>query len=86
MRSLWKRIGDLEDASHIFKLTPPPGTPEARTARANFQDAIAALRQRTGGERRDHDPSDPEVDELAKEARSAFRQYIRVTRSGTKPG
>lgn len=81
MNSLRRRVENLEDTSHIFEPTPPPGTPEARAARESFQDAMGALRERTGGARVDHDPDDPVVDDLAKAARSAFRYYIRATRS-----
>jgi len=79
---LRKRLEDLENTSHIFELTPPPKSEKVRAAKESFRDAIGALRQRTGGERIDHSEDDPVVGELAREARSAFRHYIRVSRGG----
>ena len=84
MRSLWKRIADLEVAPRIAH-RPPRETPEAREAKESFRGAVGALRERAGAERVDHSDDDPVVGELAREAREKFRRYIRVTRSGAKP-
>ena len=79
MSGLRRRVEQLEAKPRI-EPTPRPENEEARIALARFQDAVGALRSRTGGERRDHDPDDPVVGELAAEARRRFRAYIRASR------
>ena len=85
--NLQARIQRLEDTV-VTVPEPAPGPPEteeARLAREEFEDALAALRERCGGrdELAEGVAHDPEAQRLAKRARELFRAWLRVTRGGS---
>ncbi len=80
--SLKSRIEQLENS--VVTVPEPPESEEARLACEEFEDALAALRERCGGrdELAEGVARDPEARRLAKRARELFRAWLSVARGG----